>query len=55
MVQKLVSTAVGGAIGAFVVNEIVNSLGYTGTGENLLPLLAFVIIAVAIMSMMDEA
>lgn len=54
MVTDLVQPAVGGAIGAYVVYEIVESLEYEGTGENLLPLLAFVLIAAAIMVMLDE-
>lgn len=53
-VGDLVASGVGGAIGAYVVFEIVESLEYTGTGEDLLPLLSFVIIAVAIMNMMDS-
>lgn len=54
MVAKLVEAGVGGAIGAYVVNEIVNVIDYTGTGADLLPLLSFVIIAAAVMAVLEE-
>jgi len=52
-VGDLVGSAVGGAIGAYVVYEIVEAIQYTGPGQEILSLLAFVVIAVAIMDMMD--
>jgi len=55
MVKALVEAGVGGAIGAFVVNEIVQAIDYTGAGSGLLDLLAFIVIAVAIIAMLDDA
>lgn len=55
MVQDLIGVAVGGAIGALVVNEIVDAIEYTGPGEDLLGLMAFFVIAVAIMAMVEES
>lgn len=54
MVNNMIEAAVGGAIGAYVVYEFVNALSYTGPGEQLLPLLSFVVIAVAVLEVMDE-
>lgn len=55
MVKELIGVAVGGAIGALVVNEVVEAIEYTGPGEDLLGLMAFFVVAVAIMAMVDES
>lgn len=53
-VDKLVGSAIGGAIGAYVVYEIINAISYSGPGQELMSLFAFVVIAVAIMNMLDD-
>lgn len=54
MVNDLIKPAIGGSIGAYVVYEIVEELGFEGTGSGLMALFSLVIIAVAIMKMTDK-
>lgn len=54
-VQDLAGIGIGTAIAAFVVNELVVAMDYTGTGSGLLDLLPFFVIAVGLLAMVNEA
>ena len=54
-VQELAGIGIGTAIAAYVVNELVTSMDYTGTGEGLLDLLPFFVIAVGLLAMVNAA
>lgn len=54
-VQELAGIGIGTAIAAYIVNELVVSMDYTGTGSELLDLLPFFVIAIGLLAMVQAA
>lgn len=54
-VQDLAGIGIGTAVAALIVNEVVNAMEYTGTGETLLDLLPFFVIAIGVLAMVQSA
>lgn len=51
--SKVVSAAFTSVLGAYLTNEFITSMGYTGPGSELVSLFALIVIAVGMLRVMD--